>query len=445
MRPLLGVGAFFRSFISPFPRLLAHSPHAGLGAQQRPITPGDAAGMCAAPAKVLMVEANRYGTIGGSYFSLLFLAGGLNRAKYAPMVVFASENGLIPSFQSMGVEVRVVQPAMPTPTGSKTGLPKFFGRLANAIKYRIAAILSVLRNAKLLRTERIGLLSLNNSIDSAHAWQWAAILAGVPCVVHERGWRHRYTLTARILGRRLAAVMCVSDAVRQHLIDCGFGRLPLVTVHEGLDPNDFRITKSPAAVREELTLPDDVRLIGMVGHIQRWKGQDVVIRAVGSLREEFPQLVCIFLGEVPNDAADREFSEELQSLIEKYNLRDCVHFTGHRSDVADFVNACELLIHASIEPEPFGRVLLEGMALRKPIVASRAGGPVEIVSHGVTGFTYPPGDSEELAEHLRVLLRDGVLRASMGEAGQRRLVDSFSIEKNVASTEMIYEAALRRT
>ena len=94
----------------------------------------------------------------------------------------------------------------------------------------------------------------------------------------------------------------------------------------------------------------------------------------------------------------------------------------------------ELAVHASVAPEPFGRVLLEAMAVRKPVVGSHAGAVPEIVEGGVTGYTFPPGDSVVLAERLAELLLCPQTSRTMGEAGRRRLERQFSIERNVAST-----------
>jgi len=95
-----------------------------------------------------------------------------------------------------------------------------------------------------------------------------------------------------------------------------------------------------------------------------------------------------------------------------------VEFRGFRENVAEELERLDVLVHASIIPEPFGQVVLEGMSAGLPVVASGAGGPAEIVAHGRTGFLYQPGDAEALAERLLLLGRDPTLRRRIGAAAR---------------------------
>jgi glycosyltransferase involved in cell wall biosynthesis len=396
------------------------------------------------PVNVLFVESNVDGTIGGSYLSLFFLASGLDRSQYNPIVLFASRNELIKRYQDAGIDTRVQKPRVPFATNRRLLRP--FARAMNLLAARIQSLRAVFLHMRMLRLEKISLLHLNNSIEASHEWSMAALLVGIPRVVHERGILERYSLTTRLLARPLSAVICVSDAVRDNLSDHGFGHLPMTTIHNGLDASDFCVTRCTRAIHAELGLRESVRLLGIVGNMQRWKGQDVVVRAIATLRREFPDLRCLLIGDVSRrDPDDLAYYGELQRLIAEHSLQDCIVLTGYKPDVANYVNALEVLIHASIKPEPFGRVLLEGMALRKPIVASKAGGVGEIVVDGETGLLYRPGDGDELADALRRFLRDQSLRDSMGQAGYRRLLDSFGVAKNVSATERIYRSVLNGT
>ena len=96
-------------------------------------------------------------------------------------------------------------------------------------------------------------------------------------------------------------------------------------------------------------------------------------------------------------------------------------------------------MHASVEPEPFGLVLVEAMAAGKPVVATAQGGPLEIVEEGITGFLVPPGDAEALAGALGKLLADEGLGRRMGEAGRQRAWERFSVERMVRELEEVYE------
>lgn len=387
--------------------------------------------------RVLYVEGNVDSTIGGSYFSLLFLVSGLDRSRYEPVVVFAAENAMAPRFRARGITT-LVRPLAPAATFAGP-----FGSLVSkAVTFARWWLMEPPRLAKLLRRERIALVHLNNGIQRNHSWMLAARLAGIPCITHERGISARYSLLSRWLAGRLAAVVCISGAVRDNLVRAGLGGLPLALIHNGLDPSEMRVTRTPRSIRAELGISEQARVVGIVGNIKAWKGQEVVVRALAALRDEFPDLVCLLIGDTsPNDAAYRA---RLIGVIEEGGLSGRVLITGFRSDVANYVAALDIQIHASVAPEPFGRVLLEAMALGKPLVASRGGAVPEIVIDGETGLLFEPGRSDALARCLRELLNDPARAARLADAGRRRLEAEFSITRNVERTESVYGSLFGR-
>ena len=387
--------------------------------------------------RVLYVEGNVDGTVGGSYFSLFYLVSNLDRSRYEPIVVFAADTPLLPKFHAAGVRTMI----RPLPTAAR--LPGAGGRLiAKGVNFWRGMVAEPLRLAALLRRERIDLVHLNNSIVRNHSWMVGAMLAGVPCVTHERGINERFPMRARLLARRLKAVVCISAAVRDNFVARGLGGLRLVTIHNGLDPASMQVTRSVEDVRAELGVGLEQRLVGMIGNIKQWKGQGVVIRAIGLLRDEFPTLTCVLVGDSsPSDAAYRQ---EIDGLIDELGLRDRILITGYRTDVANYVAALDVQIHASVAPEPFGRVLLEGMALSKPLVASGGGAVPEIVVDGQTGLLFEPGNPAALASALRSLLAEPARAEAMGRAGRERLEAEFSIRHNVRETQAMYDRAIAR-
>jgi glycosyltransferase involved in cell wall biosynthesis len=191
-------------------------------------------------------------------------------------------------------------------------------------------------------------------------------------------------------------------------------------------------------VLAELGIPAERTVIGIVGNIRRWKGQEVVIRALAEIREQHPDVVLLLIGDTARE--DAGYRRELDTLVQTLGLESRVVVTGFRTDVPDCVNALDVMIHASTDPEPFGRVLLEGMALRKPLVASRGGAVPEIVVDGETGLLFEPGNANELARALSALVGDPSRRAAMGDAGYRRLVAEFGLEGNVTRTQDLYRS-----
>jgi glycosyltransferase involved in cell wall biosynthesis/cellulose synthase/poly-beta-1,6-N-acetylglucosamine synthase-like glycosyltransferase len=391
-------------------------------------------------ARILYIEVNTDGTVGGSYFSLLYLVMGLDRRIYHPIVLFAAPNALIARFTHAGIDTRVMSRRLPLHSTNAVIRP--IARVANFVGARFYIVRNIFRHFRFLKRERIKLVHLNNSITMGFDWMFAAHLAGVPCITHQRGSPRYYSAISRTLGKGLAAVICISDDVHKNLLAWGPRGLRLETVRNGLDPSAVSVTKPAAQIRADLGLAHSTRLIGMVGNIQAWKGQDVVIQAMTQLRVSNPDTVCLLIGAVsPNDAGDLSYYDDITRMIGDNGLGDTVIMTGYRPDVADYMNALEIVVHASTVPEPFGRVLLEAMALSKPVIACRSGGATEIVRDGETGLLYTPGNAAELAACLGTLLADPLRCERMGKAGYQRLIAEFGIAKNVALTQAIYQRA----
>jgi len=114
--------------------------------------------------------------------------------------------------------------------------------------------------------------------------------------------------------------------------------------------------------------------------------------------------------------------------------------TGFRSDIADVMSALDIVVHTSVRAEPFGRVILEGMLLGKPVVATDAGGVPEMIVDGETGFLTPPGDAAALADRLIPLLREPLLRQRIGQRAQAWARERFSLARHVADMSGIYES-----
>ena len=391
--------------------------------------------MASEPRRLMFVEGNVDGTIGGSFFSLLFLVAGLDRGRFHATVVFAAENPLIPRFRAAGAEVVVIRPTAPYIAPSSLLRP-----VAKAVNFVRGFHGEPRRLARELKQRRIDLVHLNNSIIRNHAWMVAARRAGIPCITHERGINAAFPARAHYLGRRLDAVICISQAVRDNFQSLGLGDLRMHTILNGLDPGEMKVRQPADEIRAEFGLTPGRRVIGMVGTIRYWKGQDVLVRAVAALRERFPDIACLLIGTASPD--DGSYERQVKAQIAELGLERHVIITGYRSNVADYVNALEIQVHSSTLPEPFGRVLLEAMALRKPLVASRGGAVPEIVDEGVTGLMFTPSDHADLARGLQELLIAPERARAMGEAGYRRLVERFGIDRNVAETQKLYESLL---
>jgi glycosyltransferase involved in cell wall biosynthesis len=215
-----------------------------------------------------------------------------------------------------------------------------------------------------------------------------------------------------------------------------------VVVHDGIDLAGFRPTRSAAEVRAALGMDACDPVIGITANVNPWKGQEILVRAVAELSADFPRLGCLVVGGLVRGA--EPYLAGMEAFVAERGLGSRVRFVGARSDIADIVASLDVLVHASITPEPFGRVLIEGMALGRPIVATAGGGVPEIVVDGQTGLLVPGGDVGAMAAALRRLLGDPALRQRFGAAGLARARSHFSLESYVAGVEAVYDAVLAR-
>lgn len=202
----------------------------------------------------------------------------------------------------------------------------------------------------------------------------------------------------------------------------------------------MKISVRSEALRATYGIATETVVIGMIGNIKAWKGQDTLSRAMDRVRRSVPNVCCLLVGDT--SPSDREYQQSLHALVASLGLDKVVVFTGFQRNVGDFLMMFDVMVHASVLPEPFGRVILEAMACKKPVIASRAGAITEIVEEGKTGLTFPPGDSEALAETIVSLIGDRERIRRFGESGYKRLVNEFHISKNVESTQRLYERIL---
>lgn len=177
--------------------------------------------------------------------------------------------------------------------------------------------------------------------------------------------------------------------------------------------------------------------VAIVGQIARWKGQDVFIKAAKLLHPKYPQIKFLLVGDVLF-----EKEEELQfknHLIELAKECDYIQFLGHRENVLELLENIDILVHASIREEPFGRVIIEGMASRKPVIAAGIGGPLEIIEDGITGILYQPGNVQDLASKLNRLIKDEELYHSISNLGYKTYEEKFNVLNTVSKVEEYIE------
>lgn len=394
------------------------------------------------PANVLYCESNMDGTIGGSHYCLLHLVESLDRTRFRPIVMFKQHHALIPTFEKVA-DTMVQIPYEPVRWGEGGGTfimwPIAMARRAvNVLQF----IRTVAQRVSFLKNNRIALVHQNNSITRHREWMCAAWLVGVPCVASERGLNEVYSLLDRLYARTLALIIPMSQWIMNHMVERKVSPDNMRVMYDGIDPSAIAITQTAESLRDIYGIRPEQPVVGIVGNIREWKGQETVVRALREVVKVHPEVVCFFVGAAT--VGDKNYADRMQAMIRESALESNVRFTGYQSNPANFVNMMRFVVHASILPEPFGMVVLEAMAQRKAVIGSRAGGVIEMVIEGVTGYTFPPGDAAMLASHMIRLLNEPGRTVEMGEAGHERLINSFTLRRYMDEIHATYDALLRK-
>ncbi|MDR6423079.1 glycosyltransferase involved in cell wall biosynthesis [Paraburkholderia phenoliruptrix] len=186
-----------------------------------------------------------------------------------------------------------------------------------------------------------------------------------------------------------------------------------------------------ATLRERLKLPADAFLVGSFSRLARWKGQHVLLEAMVLN----PHMHAVLVG-APLFGED-QYEIELHAFVAAHKLGDRVHFLGFQHDIPACMCAVDAVVHTSITPEPFGRVIVEGMLAQRPVVAARAGGVLEIVDDYENGMLCTPGDAHALADALAELSSNDELRARLVKNGYKTALSRFGTDTYVGSVERI--------
>lgn len=192
-------------------------------------------------------------------------------------------------------------------------------------------------------------------------------------------------------------------------------------------PQGLVQTGEAADARKELGATSSEVLFGVFGRLQRGKGQDVFVEAAARALARIPTARFAVIGGTVF-GLEPEYEEELKARARLLGLGSRIAFLGQREDVARLMAACDVVCHTSRFNESFGMVIVEAMAQARAVIATRVGGPEEIVENDVTGVLVPRDDAAVLAEAMVRLGRSRELRGAMGEAGNRRARVMFSAE-----------------
>jgi glycosyltransferase involved in cell wall biosynthesis len=274
-----------------------------------------------------------------------------------------------------------------------------------------------------------------------------ARLAGAPVVIASVRDRGPYLTpmqkrVQRQVCRLADCVLVNADAVKDWLISEGYSPKNIVVIRNGVDVSRFEQRPDTSALRAELGIAPDARIVMVLSRLNKLKGIEEFLHASARVASEFPDARFLVVGE-PSPVWDHAYLASLNELAQQLGIADRVIFTGLRSDVPALLALTDVAVMPSLN-EALSNVLLESMAAGAAVVATEVGGTREALTHERTGLLVPPGDPQALAVSMARLLRDRELRSRLGQAARRHIVEHFSLDGMVHATEQLYLDLLAR-
>jgi glycosyltransferase involved in cell wall biosynthesis len=206
-------------------------------------------------------------------------------------------------------------------------------------------------------------------------------------------------------------------------------------IHNGVDTNRFSPNTPTNFLHRELGIPIGAPLVGICGEIQKSKGLEVFVKAASVTSQRLPKIHFLIIGEgLP------KYVRHITDIANENGLSEKLHFTGWRADIPEIFRELAIVVIAS-KQESFGLTAIEGMATGIPVVATRCGGPEEVIEHGKTGYLVALDDDGEMAQRLMELLADAELQQRMGQAGRKQVEQRFTVDRCVKKVEQIIALA----
>ncbi|MBS0379257.1 MAG: glycosyltransferase family 4 protein [Proteobacteria bacterium] len=372
---------------------------------------------------------------GGAELALLRLLTALDRGKVTPLVLLAERGLLEEQLRRAGIETHVLplDPAVREVRKDTLNLSGSLRKLRTVHKLWAYAR----EVARFAVDHRIDLI-YSNSLKADIYGTLAARRAALPLIwhVHDRidsRYLPRFAVFAlRSLARwapdrivansqSTLAALRLGAGGRAQVISCGLTREYL----------------------EECWSPERhnaVPRVGMIGRLAPWKGQDVFIRAAAEVLRRGVRAQFVIVGSAL--FAEDAYERELRGLVDELGLSDSVQFLGFR-EVPPLLRSLDVLVHASRIPEPFGQVIIEGLAAELPVIATEGGGASEIIESGRNGLLVPGGDPGALARMLVAVLAEPGRARALAAAGRRDVLERYTAERSARHSEALYAELLR--
>ena len=368
------------------------------------------------PLRVMFVTTEM--SSGGYEQQLINLIGGMDRARFAPMVCCLKRPG------PLGAQLR------------SDGVPVFAGLTHNRYDARV-----LYRLVRLMRRERVDVaFTVGTGGDRMFWGRLAARLAGVRTIIsalHSMGVPDHVEWVNKLLHGLNHAFVAVAGVQKQYLIEReGTPRQRTHVIYNGVDPERWAHAEPNLDAAQTWGIPEQAPVAGIVACLRPEKNHELFLRAGARVLEQLKQARLLVVGDGPR-------REDLVHLADQLGITGRVHFVGNRTDVPHMVALMDVVVLSSI-CEAFPMAILEAMAAGKPVVATDVGAVSEAVRDGQTGFLVSSGDVDAMAARITALLDDPALARRLGQQGRRLVAEQFSLRRMVERHQRLFLALSAR-
>ena len=298
-----------------------------------------------------------------------------------------------------------------------------------------------LRLLWLAKCFRVDLIHANNEPFCNRAALLVAKVLQIPCICHIRGGDHEGSQlmqwTYSLPDHFISVSHWVSKSLQENL---HIAANKISVVYDGIALEKLNIHADGTQFRDAYHVADDDFAVGLVGLLIPWKGQVLFLEAAKLLRSKIPCLKMLIIGGTPDDCI--AYEALLRQRVKDEQLTEMIIFTGHISSMETVYNGLDVVLSASTQPEPLGTVVIEAMAMGRPIIAPNHGGAAEMILHDETGLLFDPGDIQSLANAIEKLCCSKSLRVKLGENARSVALKSFAVEDHVRHIQNIYQQLL---
>ncbi len=298
--------------------------------------------------------------------------------------------------------------------------------------------LRLLWEAKCFRAD---LIHANNEPFCNRAALLVAKVLQIPCICHIRGGDHEGSQlmqwTYSLPDHFISVSHWVAKSLQENL---HIVANKISVVYDGIALEKLNIHADGSQFRDAYHVADDDFAVGLVGLLIPWKGQVLFLEAAKLLRSKIPCLKMLIIGGTPDDCI--AYEDLLRQRVKDEQLTEMIIFTGHISSMETVYKGLDVVLSASTQPEPLGTVVIEAMAMGRPIIAPNHGGAAEMILHDETGLLFDPGDIQSLANAIEKLCCSKSLRVKLGENARSVALKSFAVEDHVRHIQNIYQQLL---